>query len=170
MLSASIGLPLFIAALAVIECYGKRAASVVFTIGCEVCSIHQLFFPSAVAARSTATYLEPPAALDVAEGQTAVFSCHAQDALFIWWTVNGHGQDSPGFKELEADAVTDHDSNNFAISFSNLTLPAKDNTDDARVVCNLASNPGFPNPQPKDHVLLKVQGEYLSLYCSMLTV
>ena len=37
----------------------------------------------------------------------------------------------------------------------------------------LASNPGFPNPQPEDHVLLRVQGEYLSLCtaaCSLFDV
>lgn len=127
-----------------------------------IISIHQLFF--LLPAGSTAKYLQPPDAVEVAEGQAASFSCHAEDAQFIWWTVNGHIQDSPGFVDLEANAVTDHDDKNFAISFSNLTLPANDITDGARVVCNLASSSGFPNPPAEDFVLLRVQGTALMHY------
>ena len=110
--------------------------------------------------------------MQVAEGQQASFYCRAQDALFIWWTVNGHGQDSPGFDDLGASAVTDHDDKNFAISFSNLTIPANGITNDARVICNLAANPGRPNPQiesdPKaeGHMLLKVQGTVMQ-HCTV---
>lgn len=65
----------------------------------------------------------------------------------------------PGFRELEAEVIADHNPNNDSILISNLTMPANKKTDGANVVCILAPNPPLIVPR----VTLTVQGETVTI-------
>ena len=116
--------------------------------------LHQTKLNPFLDAGTQTQYLEKPANMEKAEGQSATFTCVAINANLIWWTINGFAMTRPEFRDLGGAVVlTDHPTNK-SVSISNLTVPANMATNGARVVCNLVPLLTITS----SHVTLDVQG------------
>ena len=109
--------------MAVDQCHGEcTAVSIIYKFsmphGCCEQGLRSriiCFFLSAIP-----RYLQTLTAVEAADGQTALFTCHALDAHAVYWEINRYGQNHQKSKDLGVDVVT---GGNSSIKYSNLTIP-----------------------------------------------